>query len=78
MPWRDRLRSTPPGVEADAEVERKSKLEALSSLEAQGLLIQGYNYTDTFIDSFSVNGAGGGNIFCEQPDHGGREISLLL
>ncbi len=37
----------------------------------QGLLIQGYNYTDTFIDSFTVNGAGGGNIFVSSPTTGG-------
>lgn len=28
----------------------------------KGLTIVGYNYTDTYIDSFRVNGAGGGNI----------------
>lgn len=39
--------------------------------DLQGLLIQGYNYTDTYIDSFTVNGAGGGNIFVSSPTTGG-------
>lgn len=34
----------------------------------QSLLIQGYNYTDHYIDSFTVNGVGGGNVFVS--DHG--------
>ncbi len=39
--------------------------------DLQGLLIQGYNYTDTYIDSFTVNGAGGGNVFVSSPTTGG-------
>jgi hypothetical protein len=35
------------------------------------LTITGYNYTDHYIDSFSVNGAGGGNIFVSSPTSGG-------
>ncbi len=35
------------------------------------LLLQGYNYTDHYIDSFSVNGQGGGNLFESGPDSGG-------
>lgn len=38
---------------------------------AIGLLIQGYNYTDMFIDSFTVNGVGGGNIFVSNLTTGG-------
>jgi Protein of unknown function (DUF3304) len=38
---------------------------------SQGLLIQGYNDTDTYIDSFTVNGAGGGNVFVSSPTTGG-------
>ena len=37
----------------------------------QGLVIQGYNYTNLFIDSFTVNGAGGGNVFVSSPTTGG-------
>ncbi|MDI1259923.1 DUF3304 domain-containing protein [Aquabacterium sp.] len=39
--------------------------------EPQSLLIQGYNYTDDYIDSFTVNGQGGGNIFVSGPSSGG-------
>lgn len=35
------------------------------------LVIQGYNYTDDYIDSFTVNGAGGGNILESGPESGG-------
>jgi hypothetical protein len=35
------------------------------------LLIQGYNYTDDYIDSFTVNGQGGGNLFVSGPYSGG-------
>lgn len=39
--------------------------------EPVGLLIQGYNYTDDYIDSFTVNGQGGGNVFVSSPSSGG-------
>ncbi len=39
--------------------------------EPQSLLIQGYNYTDDYIDSFTVNGQGGGNLFVSGPSSGG-------
>ncbi|MDO9238159.1 MAG: DUF3304 domain-containing protein [Aquabacterium sp.] len=39
--------------------------------EPASLLIQGYNYTDDYIDSFTVNGQGGGNIFVSGPSSGG-------
>lgn len=45
--------------------------DATSTSPTQGLVIQGYNYTDTFINSFTVNGAGGGNIFVSSPTTGG-------
>lgn len=35
------------------------------------LTITGFNYTDLYIDSFSVNGQGGGNIFVSSPTSGG-------
>ncbi|WP_019562332.1 DUF3304 domain-containing protein [Caldimonas manganoxidans] len=37
----------------------------------KGLTIVGYNYTDTYIDSFRVNGAGGGNLEVSTPTAGG-------
>lgn len=36
----------------------------------EGLTIVGYNYTDTYISDFSVNGAGGGNIEVSSKEHG--------
>ncbi len=39
--------------------------------EPVSLLIQGYNYTDDYIESFTVNGQGGGNIFESGPLSGG-------
>lgn len=35
------------------------------------LEIMGFNYTDLYIDSFEVNGNGGGNLFVSSPDSGG-------
>jgi hypothetical protein len=37
----------------------------------RGLTIAGYNYTDTYIDNFAVNGAGGGNLEVSTPTSGG-------
>lgn len=35
------------------------------------LTLIGFNYTDLYIDSFSVNGQGGGNIYLSSPTSGG-------
>lgn len=37
----------------------------------------GYNYTDFYIDSFEVNGAGGGNLEVGDWEGGGGEIHML-
>lgn len=37
----------------------------------KGLTIRGFNYTDTYIDSFAVNGAGGGNLEVSRNHAGG-------
>lgn len=39
--------------------------------ETQSLLIQGYNYTDDVIESFTVNGQGGGRLYVSGPHSGG-------
>jgi hypothetical protein len=39
--------------------------------EMKGLTIRGYNYTDTYIDRFAVNGAGGGNLEVSRKHAGG-------
>ncbi|WP_257462026.1 DUF3304 domain-containing protein [Archangium lipolyticum] len=35
------------------------------------LTLIGFNYTDLYIDSFSVNGQGGGNLYVSSPTSGG-------
>ena len=35
------------------------------------MVAYGYNYTDTYIDSFEVDGAGGGNLVVSTPTAGG-------
>jgi hypothetical protein len=42
-----------------------------SSLDPIALEINGFNYTDLYIDSFEVNGRGGGNVFVSSLDSGG-------
>jgi hypothetical protein len=44
------------------------------------LAINGFNYTDLYIDSFSVNGGGGGNLFVSSPTSGGggTECCVIL
>jgi len=37
--------------------------------EMKGLLLVAYNYTDLYIDSFAVNGAGGGNAAVSSKDY---------
>ena len=46
--------------------------------EPVGLLIQGYNYTDDYINSFTVNGAGGGNLFVSGPESGGGKSACCF
>ncbi len=38
---------------------------------AVGLTLVGYNYTNRYIDEFSVDGVGGGNLFVSGPTSGG-------
>lgn len=60
-----------------AGVSNHSDQRAVPSLamDAYGmsdaLMIQGYNYTNDYIDSFTVNGQGGGNLFVSGPSSGG-------
>ena len=49
----------------------KEYATSASTSQSESLLLQGYNYTDHYIDSFSVNGQGGGNIFESSPTSGG-------
>ncbi|WP_375769807.1 DUF3304 domain-containing protein [Archangium gephyra] len=45
--------------------------EAPVITEPVSLEIDGFNYTDLYIDSFEVNGQGGGNLFVSSPTSGG-------
>lgn len=45
--------------------------EASTTVKAHNLTIYGYNYTDTGIGSFEVNGQGGGNLQVSEPTAGG-------
>jgi len=45
--------------------------EAPVITQSVSLEIDGFNYTDLYIDSFEVNGQGGGNLFVSSPTSGG-------
>jgi hypothetical protein len=47
------------------------ELEADGSRKRYSVVAYGYNYTDTYIDSFEVDGAGGGNLEVSIPTAGG-------
>jgi hypothetical protein len=44
----------------------------------QGLAIAGYNYTDLYIDSFEVNGHGGGNLEVSDAVAGGGKYTCCM
>ena len=43
-----------------------------------GLTMVAYNYTDRYIDTYSVNGNGGGNVFVSGPGGGGGGITCCV
>lgn len=59
------------GLQACAQTPKSMASKSASLGEPVGLLIQGYNYTDDYINSFTVNGQGGGNLFVSSPSSGG-------
>ena len=48
-----------------------TKADARLVSDARSLLIQGYNYTDDYINSFTVDGQGGGNLYVSGLTSGG-------
>ena len=60
-----------PMSEPTAQQDATKSSPAPSDSAPESLLLQGYNYTDHYIASFSVNGQGGGNIFESSPTSGG-------
>jgi hypothetical protein len=59
---------------ASAQVEEPQRLDRNLSM----LALNGFNYTDLYIDSFSVDGQGGGNIFVSSPTSGGGGTSCCV
>ena len=59
-----------PGIAGAAPVASPASRSA-SLGETVPLLIQGYNYTDDVINSFTVNGQGGGRLYVSGPSSGG-------
>jgi hypothetical protein len=49
-----------------------------ASVQAHNLTIYGYNYTDTEIGSFEVNGQGGGNVEVSIPTAGGGKSACCI
>jgi hypothetical protein len=47
-------------------------------IESVPLTIHGANYTDLYIEDFSVDSVGGGNIFVSSPDSGGGKSTCCL
>jgi hypothetical protein len=56
---------------SDTDSDRASTASAVAPSKELSLGIEGYNYTNRYIDSFSVDGAGGGNIRVSSPTSGG-------
>jgi len=46
--------------------------------EQKSLGITGYNYTNRYIDGFSVNGQGGSNVLLSEDDAGGGKTSCCI
>jgi hypothetical protein len=57
--------------QAPASAAAAASLKPAPPMKTRTLTIYGYNYTDRYIDSFRVNGQGGGNLFLSAPNGGG-------
>lgn len=51
---------------------------ATDNSKPEMVTIYGYNYTDSYIDSFSVNGQGGGNLEVSIPTAGGGKSTCCV
>ena len=63
--------AAPAKVAASAVPAVPGKANAYVSPKSYSVTAYGYNYTDTYIDSFEVNGSGGGNLEVSIPTAGG-------
>ncbi len=59
-----------PGAKTDGKPVRPAE-DKFTVDKSVSLEINGFNYTDLYIDGFIVNGQGGGNIFVSSPKSGG-------
>jgi len=59
------------GCAASGSVDGTSKSRVKSRSASLPLAIHGYNYTNRYIGSFSVDSVGGGNVYVSGPDSGG-------
>ena len=60
-----------PKTDENSSGQTGQAAEAPPSHEPISLEINGFNYTDLYIDNFSVNGNGGGNVYVSSPTSGG-------
>jgi Protein of unknown function (DUF3304) len=63
---------------ASAAAPRELTQAADTGVEVHDLTLYGYNYTDTGIGSFEVNGHGGGNVEVSIPDAGGGKSACCV
>lgn len=58
----------------------QSKKSSLEKIKERHVLLglTGYNYTDRYISSYSINGAGGGHIFLSTPTSGGSGVTCCI
>jgi hypothetical protein len=69
---------TPEHVESNgAPASIASELKA-GAPRHHALAIVGYNYTERYIDSFHVNGQGGGNLYVSGPTAGGGSSACCV
>lgn len=59
------------GAASCTPTPKAAPAEARANSEPVLLEINGFNYTDLYIDSFEVNGQGGGNLFVSSATSGG-------
>lgn len=64
-------RANQPAGATQSNAKRIASPAAIPERRSFGLTVYGYNYTDTYIDSFEVNGQGGGNLEVSIPTAGG-------
>lgn len=61
-----------------SDTKRASPAKAYQPVKYHRLALIGYNYTDRYIDSFTVNGQGGGNLSISTPTSGGGSMMCCV